>query len=449
MNSATALLEHPIRLSGDKYLDYSGFPRERLTHYLFRYPAKFHPPIVRTLIERYTEPGMHLLDPFCGSGTTLVEAVRAGRCATGTDIDPLAVFVSSVKTRRYQLAHLRRTCSDVLKEVAKQDRGHLEYERLMFDDLDEADVLSACEAGLWVPWIPRIYHWFRKYVIIDLGRILHVIRHAHIPMTHADFLRLCFASIIRSASNADPVPVSGLEVTAHMKRVDQAGRVVNAFALFARAVSRALADVEDFVARAGSGTAKARQIDATSLSKRLRSRFDAVVTSPPYNNAVDYYRRHQLETFWLNIVSTQQERLKLKHQYIGRARVRREDLRPLSSIRLGRVATGWERAMRDVSPARADAFQQYIASMQQSFREVAVVLRPRGRAVYVVGHSQWQEREIPTSQLLIEAAENALEVEDVLWYPIKDRYMSYSRHNGANIDKEYVVVLRKRACLPA
>lgn len=61
----------------------------KLTHYLFRFPAKFHPPVAQTLIEDYSLEGDCVLDPFCGSGTLLVEALRAGRDAVGTDIDPL------------------------------------------------------------------------------------------------------------------------------------------------------------------------------------------------------------------------------------------------------------------------------------------------------------------------------------------------------------------------
>src|SRR5260370_41643913 len=71
----------------------------RFTHYLFRFPAKFHPPVIRCLIDRYTKEGDRILDPFCGSGTLLVEALASGRDAVGIDIDPLARFVSRVKSR--------------------------------------------------------------------------------------------------------------------------------------------------------------------------------------------------------------------------------------------------------------------------------------------------------------------------------------------------------------
>src|SRR5262249_55559426 len=70
---------------------------DQLTHYLFRYPAKFHPPVARALLERYSEPGDTVLDPFCGSGTLLVEALVSDRSSVGIDVDPVATLVSRAK----------------------------------------------------------------------------------------------------------------------------------------------------------------------------------------------------------------------------------------------------------------------------------------------------------------------------------------------------------------
>jgi methylase of polypeptide subunit release factors len=93
--------------------------RLRLTHYLFRYPAKFHPPVARALIDKYSEPGQTIFDPFCGSGTSAVESLATGRNAVGMDIDPVAIAVATAKTRRLpSIVGERRLCSgrDVLRE---------------------------------------------------------------------------------------------------------------------------------------------------------------------------------------------------------------------------------------------------------------------------------------------------------------------------------------------
>jgi hypothetical protein len=312
----------------------------------------------------------------------------------------------------------------------------------MFEDLSNEEA-AITEPGAYIPAIPKLYHWFRRYVVADLACILRVIHTAEIPRTHQDFLELCFASIIRAASNADPVPVSGLEVTAHMKRRDARGRLVNPFALFKRNVLRSLDDVEDFVAKASPVQIGAMQLDAAMVRQGLRGKFDIVVTSPPYNNAVDYYRRHQLETYWLGFTRSQAERIDLKRRYIGRPRISVAEREVLAGVTIGPLATTWYRKMFEVCPQRADAFKLYIASLGNSFRGVAAVLHRGAPVVCVVGHSRWRDEEIPLSDLLVEAA-HSLRFEETLYYPVSNRYMSYTRRNGANIDREYAVVLRKR-----
>jgi predicted RNA methylase len=418
---------------------------ERLTHYLFRYPAKFHPPVVRALLERYTGTGDVVLDPFCGSGTLLVEAAVLGRRAIGTDVDPLAVFISRVKSRPLAARNLDRTIDRVL-DALRPMADRRDYEGLKWDDLTPKGFERAV-SDLWIPAIPNLFHWFRRYVIVDLAQIRAVLEATEMPRSHRDFLMLCFASILRNASNADPVPVSGLEVTAHMRRRDEAGRVVNPFALFQRAVRRARDALEEFSKRAPRPTdAKAFAADATRL-RGLRQPVDAVITSPPYHGAVDYYRRHQLEMFWLGFTTTQEDRLRLLHQYVGRTRVRIGDPRVIAPT----VPKQWESleaSMRAVSVERANAFRHYCGSMRLVFERLATILRPGAPAIMVVGHSTWNGLPLDTSQLFEGLATPAFALDDHLTYPVKNRYMSYSRHNEASIDREFVLVLRRASAAP-
>jgi len=69
------------------------------THAYYRYPARFSPQFARAAILALSKPGDIILDPFMGSGTTLVEAIANGRSAIGTDINPLAYFLAVTKTR--------------------------------------------------------------------------------------------------------------------------------------------------------------------------------------------------------------------------------------------------------------------------------------------------------------------------------------------------------------
>ncbi len=69
-----------------------------LTHNFYRYPARFSPQFVRQVINEFSAPGELILDPFMGGGTSIIEALAAGRCALGIDINSLAYFVTAAKT---------------------------------------------------------------------------------------------------------------------------------------------------------------------------------------------------------------------------------------------------------------------------------------------------------------------------------------------------------------
>lgn len=416
----------------------------RLTHYLFRFPAKFHPPVARALLERYAGADRRVLDPFCGSGTLLVEAAVSGRSAVGTDVDPLAVFVSQVKCRPLQAIALEKSWTTLWPRIERWRRTAFDYTRMRFEDIT-SEVMLQETARLDRPKIPNLEHWFRRYVVVDLARIRDEIRKVPMPHTHRAFFELCFASIIRASSNADPVPVSGLEVTSYMKRRDEAGRTVDPFALLERAVRRAIVDMGAYEGAATKPVGvSAFRADATRVSARLRAPVGTVITSPPYHGAVDYYRRHQLEMFWLGLTSDQTERLNLLERYIGRPKV------PISHeyVRGRAIAAPRARALeariREVSPARADAFKHYCEAMRRVFTSLGGVLLAASPAVFILGHSTWNGDQLDTSDLFAELAGKQFELDEVLWYPVSNRYMSYSRHNGASIDREHVVVLRRK-----
>lgn len=425
--------------------DSDGF--DKLTHYLFRYPAKFHPPVVRALLEEYTRPGDWILDPFCGSGSLMIEAAVTGRNAIGTDVDPLAIFASQVKTRCLKIPHLSHSIEQLLGELESLERPLEEYQRRQFEDISSDEVAALMEAEILpIPAIPNIYHWFRCYVVVDLARILKRIALLDVPRTHRDFLRLCFASVIRSASNADPVPVSGLEVTAHMKRKEAQGRVVNPFDLFRKAVKRATTAITAYSASASREVKiSAFCADATVLAPLIHHPINTVITSPPYHNAVDYYRRHQLEMFWLGLIENQAERLALLPRYIGRPRVAQRHPFVATEHIATPLARKWEFKMRKVSGERSNDFKHYVVAMHKTFQQLGRIITKDGYALFVVGHSAWNGSEIPTADLFVELADASFSLVEQLSYPIKNRYMSYSRHNGANIDHEYVLVFRRNA----
>jgi DNA modification methylase len=411
-------------------------------HSLFRYPAKFHPPIAKELVRLYSNEGDTVLDPFCGSGTLLLEAKIAGRDSIGMDIDPLAAFISKVKTANWKSTTISKAATTLIDEIARMARSDSRYQSLSRKDISEAAYRREVrDHNLWVPSLPRIGHWFRHYVIVDLAKILAVIESDVVPKQVRPFFLLCFASAIRACSNADPVPVSGLEVTSHMKEKEALGRIVNPIELVTKSIRKAVAALD------GAPTYKSKckviNGDATMLSKSVRSPVSACITSPPYHGAVDYYRRHTLEMYWLRLVDGQEDRLSLKPKYIGQSNVPRSHSF-LTERFSGGLLTTWEDRIRRVSPHRADAFHHYMVAMKKTFDGLAEALPSGSPAVFVVGKSKWNGSELPTATLLAELADQHFEFAEQFWYPLKNRYMSYSRHNGADIDREFVAVFSRR-----
>jgi hypothetical protein len=284
-------------------------------------------------------------------------------------------------------------------------------------------------------------------VIVDLARIANAIHHSTATPATSAVLRLVFASAIRGSSNADPVPVSGLERTKHMLARDEVGRLVNPFAVFRRKLKRALVDVAEYqrVRREGA-VCRAAWADATEpLPLRENETVQAALTSPPYHGAVDYYRRHQLEMFWLGFTVSQQDRLELLDRYLGRPHVpARHRYVAAADLSGWPTVAGRERDIRVESPQRANEFTHYCVGMARSFARLSAVLQEDTPAIFVVGHSKWNgEHSLDTSELLAEVAAPAFELDEQLWYPVKNRHMSYGRRNGANIDREYVLVFRR------
>jgi len=94
----------------------SSSPVEGLTHGFYRYPARFSPHFAATAISALSRPGDLILDPFMGGGTSILEAIAAGRRAVGTDLNSLAHFVSKAKTTRFSsgdLDQVRTWCGNV------------------------------------------------------------------------------------------------------------------------------------------------------------------------------------------------------------------------------------------------------------------------------------------------------------------------------------------------
>lgn len=261
--------------AGDRFLFISHAQRF-LTHALHKYPAKFFPELPRWLIKRYSEENERVLDPFSGSGTTNVEALLARRHSVGIDVDPFSRFVARVKVTPLAEDELRAARRALLDAV-------LNYRPSLVDEAE-------------LPDFPYRDNWFNKEILWEMSYLKKEIDSLGVSEAVKDFFRLCFSSIIRAVSNAD----DNCTRTVIRKKLNKLVRPGDALNRFAKTVLDKVPKMVAFSQTYPHGiTAEfPADMDARHISYAEDS-FEFALTSPPYVNAVDYPRTHQLEMYWL------------------------------------------------------------------------------------------------------------------------------------------------------
>jgi len=160
-------------------------PKEGTTysaHGIHPYSAKFIPQIPSKIIEECINERHVVLDPFAGSGTTLLEGRLHGVDSIGFDTNPIALLISKVKTTT----------------LLQKDRNDLDY---VISKI-RSKFLKNDYSNSWIPKIPQIEHWFLPNIIKDLGLIAGEIKRVKNTKVKK-LLEVVFSSIIVTTSNQD------------------------------------------------------------------------------------------------------------------------------------------------------------------------------------------------------------------------------------------------------
>jgi DNA methylase len=247
--------------------------RTRHVHRLHPYLGKFIPQLVATLLDRYVRVGGRVLDPFAGSGTTLVQSLESNRSAVGADIAAFNCLLMRVKTRRYNLLVLEHDLRDSLRRLERADFA-----------TDCCKVSGASE-------------YVRRWYAPQAAGELLFFRGLVDDYEHADVLRVILARAARSARRAAhfdldfPRAPQLRPYWCHKHRrecrpVKRAGHFLERYAL------DTLRRIKEFASvRAPRCEAGVLHGDARDL--RLDGPFDAVLTSPPYPGLIDYHEQHR------------------------------------------------------------------------------------------------------------------------------------------------------------
>lgn len=425
--------------------------RHEYTHQLFRFPAKFHPPVVRWALGNYGRKGSVVLDPFTGSGTVQVESLVRGISSVGIDIDPVACLIAQAKATPLNPERLRKGLEEIRSILIPFISAHLDREVRAGSDISERRFEEEA-ATLAIPAIPNITHWFRRYVIIDLAWIFDAIGRANLTEAEKRFFRAVIAAIIRRVSNADPDPVSGLEVTS-IQAERNLTRKIKVFDDFFAKAEQAIGGMERLWKACGEkkpvAVAHVIQGNTSELAELLddvplaQGGFPLVITSPPYCRAVEYSRRHQLEMYWLGFVQNPAEHVALTHTYIGRKLVRAPDWNEPVDFGIRRLDDALRRiADKDVDKART--VRHYFYSMREVFAALVGVVRRTATVVCVIGDSVCCKVPIATADFTAELATEHFELQKRFSYALRNHYMQYGLWNGDGIKQEHVLVLKPR-----
>lgn len=262
-----------------------------MTHGIHQYPAKFIPELPQKIIQECTKERNTILDPFCGSGTTLLEAALCGRKSIGVDSNPIAALVSKVKTQPLSKDEIKQIDS-IIGELSKVGPSSLERK--------------------WVPDDKNLSHWFQESVITELSWLKDYIERIQLDNLR-NFLLCIFSSIIVTVSNQE----SSTRYAAKEKNI-KVGGVITSFLRKLKAEKKGISLLSEN-RNAIRNVPKVINKDLTIIddSDIPENSVDIIITSPPYANSYDYYLYHKWRMVWLgyDYHAVQEQEIGSRHEH--------------------------------------------------------------------------------------------------------------------------------------
>lgn len=359
--------------------DFSNAPAAAGIHAIHPYPAKFIPQIPGRLIELF-HPGdsSAVLDPFCGAGTTLVEAINRGLDAWGIDLNPIACLIARVKTAPFPFQ---------IEPVAK---------RIVCQAQD-----NFLRRAVSVPAIPRVGYWFKPDIQLSIAALVAEINQVEVPAVR-EALQVALSSII--------VRVSNQESNTRYAAVEKDVAAEDVFKRFERAVAAVSRKVASGCDSRHLGKATVLNRDILSVTpEELPANIGLVVTSPPYPNAYEYWLYHKYRMYWLGM-----NPLEVRQREIG--------------------------ARAHYFKKKAQDEGDFERQMGACFQLLSQVMKPAAKACFVVGRSIIHGREIDNVALLRRAAyPHGFAVEGTMERRILSTRKTFNLAHG-KIEREHLIV---------
>jgi hypothetical protein len=351
-------------------------------------PAKSIPEIPRWFLQKYaTSPDFSILEPFAGSGTTLIEALQHNVSTYWLDYQPFSRLLCQVKTERYNPV-------EVLQEALQVIRQATAYATIPLQIINFANK----------------DFWFQKSVQEGLEILRACILKARVAVQAP--LWVAFATTLRKTSDMNDGMILAAR-RSNVTAIPQRSRedVFKYFRLYVDKIVEALVEWNEVLRNKSATFAELSSHDARNLPNARY--YDAVLTSPPYVNAIDYVWASKFELHWLGMVHSDEERLKLYAQEIGTERIAKEEFKELGQTGhayldqlIADIYTGKNyKATSGQNMLRARVVYKYFLDMQRHFAASFAQLKSGGYYCFAIGDvSRICGVDIPVASLLSELA---------------------------------------------
>lgn len=393
------------------------------THIYHDYPARMIPQIPRTIIKLLNEnEGNYLFDPYCGSGSTLVEGLLAGLNVVGTDINPLAKLISESKTE-YTIP------PNALKEEIEN------FVRFTFIPKGVPKIIDK----------ERLDFWFKPNAVKRIGLIIRYINKIK-DQRIKKFFEVTASETIRESSNTRKDEFKLYRYSP--ERLEKHNP--DPFTIMKEKLFRNLKGYEAFYTkmaeRSYQPTSKVYLLDTVNRipkGKIPENSIDLVITSPPYGDShttVAYGQYSRLSSEWLGILKQNVDTISM-----GGKKVQEPVIFDCDEL---------DNALdyvQEVNQKRSMEVYSYYSDLDTSIRNVSKVIKTEGYACYVVANRKVAGILLPTDKAIKCFFErNGFTTFQTFTRNIPNKRMP-SKNSPSNIagktdetmSKEYIIVMRR------